>query len=163
MHFQNVPSSKVVSECVESFRTKALGKGVKLHMILPGDVPDVWADMEQIRHVFANLLSNALKYTESGGTITISAKADDEHVHFTISDTGSGIPMHYLPRIFDRFFRVPGQELDTGTGLGLAIVKEIVEAHSGTVSVESREGKGSIFTFNLSRADKISKDGSTYA
>ena len=71
-----------------------------------------------------------------------------------------GIPGKYLPRIFEQFFRVPEQGTETGAGLGLAIVKEIVEAHGGTVGVESSEGKGSTFTFTLRRADRISKEES---
>jgi NtrC-family two-component system sensor histidine kinase KinB len=125
---------------------------------LPGDMADVWADTQQIGHVFANLLSNALRYTDSGGKVTVSARTEEEQVQFSISDTGRGIPERYLPRIFDRFFRVPGQETESGIGLGLAIVKEIVEAHGGAVSVESREGEGSTFRFTLPRADKIAKE-----
>ena len=125
---------------------------------LPGDTPDVWADLPQIGHVFANLLSNALRYTDSGGTVSLSAKTDEEQVQFAVSDTGRGIPERYLPRIFDRFFRAPGQETESGIGLGLAIVKEIVEAHGGAVSAESREGEGSTFRFTLPRADKIAKE-----
>src|SRR5208337_3846645 len=106
-------------------------------------------------HVFANLISNALKYTPYQGTINISARADKEQVLFSVSDTGKGIPSQYLDRVFDRFFRVPGQDMKTGTGLGLAIVKEIVEAHGGTVGVESIVGIGSTFSFTLPRSDRI--------
>ena len=123
-------------------------------------MPEVWADVTRINHVFANLLSNALKYTPPGGKITLSAKADEERVQFSVSDTGRGIPSKYLPRIFEQFFRVPDQRKEAGAGLGLAIVKEIVEAHGGTIGVESHEGKGTTFTFTLRRADRISKEES---
>jgi signal transduction histidine kinase len=109
-----------------------------------------------MNHVFANLLSNALRYTSAGGRVTVQARPDEEWVHFSVSDTGRGIPSKYLPRIFEQFFRVPDQGTETGAGLGLAIVKEIVEAHGGTVGVESTEGKGSTFTFTLKRAGQIS-------
>jgi signal transduction histidine kinase len=135
---------------------------VELKTDLPDDLPDVLADTIQIAHVFANLLFNAMKYTDSGGMITLSAQADQEHVRFSVSDTGKGIPEEHLPKIFDRFFRVPGQEHETGTGLGLAIVKEIVEAHGGSVNVESRVGEGSTFCFTLPRADKVTTDGITH-
>ncbi len=144
----------MVAEAVESYRAAARQRGVELKTELPGDLPDVVADTLQIGHVFTNLLFNALKYTDSGGTITLSARADAEQVRFSLADTGKGIPADYLPRVFDRFFRVPGQEQETGIGLGLSIVKEIVEAHGGSVSVESREGEGSTFSFTLPRADK---------
>jgi signal transduction histidine kinase len=127
---------------------------------MPGDLPDVWVDMTRIGHVFGNLLSNALRYTPPGGKVTLSAKAEQKWVHFSVSDTGKGIPIKYLPRMFEQFFRVPDQETETGAGLGLAIVKEIVEAHGGTVSVDSQEGKGSTFTVTLRRADRISEDES---
>jgi len=120
---------------------------------VPEDLPYVWADPTRIAHVLANLLSNALKYTSPGGTVSLSAKEEGEFVRFRVSDTGIGIPDRYLPRIFEQFFRVPEQGPGTGAGLGLAIVKEIVEAHGGTVGVESREGAGSTFFFSLRRAD----------
>jgi signal transduction histidine kinase len=149
---------QLVLEGVEPFRAAARDRGVELVTDLPGDTPDVWADTQQIGHVFANLLSNALRYTDSGGAVTVSAKTEEEQVQFSVSDTGRGIPERDLPRIFDRFFRVPGQETESGIGLGLAIVKEIVEAHGGSVSVESRENEGSTFRFTLPRADKIAKE-----
>ena len=125
---------------------------------VPADAPEVWADETRIGHVFANLLSNALKYTPAGGTVTISATAEEKSVVFSISDTGRGIPEEYIARIFEPFFRVPEQGAGTGAGLGLAIAKEIVEAHGGTVGVESREGQGSRFTFTLRRSDVIPKE-----
>ena len=158
MEFHAVPPHQIVSETVESFRGAALGYGVKIHTLLPGDLPEVWADTMRIGHVFANLLSNALKYTASGDTVTVTAQVGEEQVEFSVSDTGKGIPEQYLSRIFDPFFRVPGQEADTGTGLGLSIVKEIVEAHGGTVAVKSKAGEGTIISFTLRRADKIAAD-----
>ena len=155
MEFHAVSARDIVTETIDSFRGTALGNGVKLHSILPGDMPDVLADTMRISHVFANLLSNALKYTASGDTVTVAAEVEEEQVRFSVSDTGQGIPEQYLVRIFDPFFRVPGQEADTGTGLGLSIVKEIVEAHGGTVEVKSRVGEGTSVSFALKRADKV--------
>ncbi|MBP2676704.1 MAG: signal transduction histidine kinase, partial [Deltaproteobacteria bacterium] len=86
------------------------------------------------------------------------AKAEGEFVRFQVSDTGVGIPEKYLPRIFEQFFRVPDQGTGTGVGLGLAIVKDIVEAHGGTVGVESREGMGCTFHFTLRRTDHSAID-----
>jgi signal transduction histidine kinase len=147
---------KVVLEGSEPYRSAARGQGVTLAVDVPEDLPEVLADPTRITHVFANLLSNALKYTLPGGRISLSAQAAEEVVQFKISDTGIGIPDRYLPRIFEQFFRVPDQGPGTGAGLGLAIVKEIVEAHGGTVGVESREGAGSTFLFSLRRADRSS-------
>ena len=156
--FRGVSPHSIVSEAVESFRRGAQDQGVSLSPEFQDDLPEVWADVTRINHVFGNLLSNALKYTPPGGKITLSAKADEEWVQFSVSDTGQGIPGKYLPRIFEQFFRVPEQGKETGAGLGLAIVKEIVEAHGGTVGVESHEGEGTTFTFTLRRADRISKE-----
>jgi signal transduction histidine kinase len=150
----------MVLEGVEPYRSAARDQGVSLTVDLPDDLPEVWADPTRITHVFANLLSNALKYTPPGGSISISAQEGEEVVRFQVSDTGIGIPDRYLPRIFEQFFRVPDQGPGTGAGLGLAIVKEIVEAHGGTVEVESREGAGSTFFFSLRRADRTPKEGS---
>jgi signal transduction histidine kinase/HAMP domain-containing protein len=158
--FHAVSPHSMVSEVVESFRRAAQDQGVSLSLEFPDDLPEVWADVTRINHVFGNLLSNALKYTPPGGKITLSAKADEERVQFSVSDTGRGIPSKYLLRIFEQFFRVPDQRKEVGAGLGLAIVKEIVEAHGGTIGVESHEGKGTTFTITLRRADRISKEES---
>lgn len=153
MELSPISPGRMVAESVETYRNAARDGGVSLVVVLPDVLPRVSIDPAQISHVFANLLSNALKYTPPGGTISVSAKEEGEFVRFQISDTGAGIPERYLPRIFEQFFRVPGQRSGTGVGLGLAIVKEIVEAHGGTVGVESREGAGSTFRFSLRIAD----------
>ena len=152
----------MVFEALEPFQMDFKDRGVTLGTEVPSDLPEVWADTARMNHVFANLLSNALRYTPPGGKVTVLARADEEWVHFSVSDTGKGIPSQYLARIFEQFFRVPDQGDETGAGLGLAIVKEIVEAHGGTVKVESRLGEGSTFTFTLRRADLSSKGGDAF-
>jgi signal transduction histidine kinase len=152
---------RMVLEGLEPYRSAARDQGVTLGADVPEELPNVWADPTRIAHVFANLLSNALKYTLPGGSISISARAEEEVVRFQVSDTGIGIPDRYLPRIFEQFFRVPDQGPGTGAGLGLAIVKEIVVAHGGTVGVESREGAGSTFLFSLRRTDRKSMEART--
>jgi NtrC-family two-component system sensor histidine kinase KinB len=158
MELRPVPPQAMVSEAVEQYRNAARDGGVSLAVALPEDLPRVWVDPSRIAHVFANLLSNALKYTLPGGTISVSAMEEGEFVRVRVSDTGVGIPERYLPRIFEQFFRVPEQGPGTGVGLGLAIVKDIVEAHGGTVGVESREGTGSTFQFTLRIADHSAKE-----
>ena len=128
-------------------------RGVSLVTEIPDDLPEVRVDTVRMSYAFANLLSNALRYTPPGGRVTVRAVADEAWVHFSVSDTGKGIPSQYLGRIFEQFFRVPEQGDEMGVGLGLAIVKEIVEAHGGRVKVESHLGEGSTFTFTLKRAD----------
>ncbi len=158
MDLSPLSPQKVVLEGLEPYRSAARDQGVTLAVDVPEELPNVWADPTRIAHVFANLLSNALKYTPPGGSISISAQSEKEVVRFKVSDTGIGIPGTYLPRIFEQFFRVPDQGQGTGAGLGLAIVKEIVEAHGGTVGVESRESAGSTFLFSLRRTDRTSME-----
>lgn len=144
-----VQPSDLVRECIDPFMTEARDKGINLVNAVERDLPPVLADMEKIRHVFMNLITNAIRFTLPGGTVTVRARTDDGAVFFSIEDTGSGIPESDLPHVFDPFFRVPGQEGKSGAGLGLAIVKEIVAAHGGNVSAESRVGNGSIIGFTL--------------
>jgi len=158
MDLRTVPPIDLVSRGIEAYRPAARDGGVSLVVDLPATLPQVWVDPARVAHVFANLLSNALKFTPPGGKVTLSAKAEGEFVRFQVSDTGVGIPEKYLPRIFEQFFRVPDQGPGTGVGLGLAIVKDIVEAHGGTVGVESREGKGSTFHFTLRTADQSASE-----
>jgi NtrC-family two-component system sensor histidine kinase KinB len=158
MNFRKVSPHSMVFEALEPFQMDFKDRNVMLGTELQDDLPEVWADTARMNHVFANLLSNALRYTPPGGKVTVLGKADEERVYLSVSDTGRGIPSEYLARIFEQFFRVPDQGAETGAGLGLAIVKEIVEAHGGTVKVESRLGEGSTFTFTLKRADLASKE-----
>jgi two-component system phosphate regulon sensor histidine kinase PhoR len=97
------------------------------------------------------LVSNAIKYTPDGGAVTIEMHADGDYVKTVVRDTGIGISEEDLPRIFDKFARVKSEKTRgiVGTGLGLAIVKNILEAHLGSISVESEEGKGTVFTVLL--------------
>ena len=154
MEFQAVAPNSIQIEALEPFRRATHDQGVSLSIEVPGDLPEVWADSTRIYYVIGNLLSNALRYTPPGGKITFSAQTEEKEVRFSIADTGKGIPSQYLPRIFEQFFRVPGQEKESGAGLGLAIVKEIIEAHGGTVGVESQEGQGSTFSFTLRRVEQ---------
>ncbi len=156
LEFQAVSPHLLIMDALEPFQRAAQDQGVSLNIELRGDLPDAWVDRSRISHVFSNLLSNALKYTPPGGKISLAARAEEEWVRFLISDTGAGIPSPYLLKVFEPFFRVPDRGKETGAGLGLAIVKEIVEAHGGTVNVESQEGKGSTFSFTLRRADRTS-------
>jgi signal transduction histidine kinase len=157
MDLRPISPHEMVVEQVDLFRSAAKDRGLTLEMEMPDDLPEVQADTTRIGHVLGNLLSNAIKYTSPGGEIRISAEASEGKVCFRVSDTGRGIPAAYLDRVFEQFFRVPDQDGGEGEGLGLAITKEIVEAHGGTIGVESTEGQGSTFTFCLQRADEVSR------
>ena len=158
MNFRKISPRSLVFEAIEPFQMDFKDRGVTLGTEIPDDLPEVWADTARMNHVFANLLSNALRYTPPGGKVTVLGKADEEWVQFSVADTGKGIPNQYLTRVFEQFFQVPDQGAQTGAGLGLAIVKEIVEAHGGTIKVESRLGEGSTFSFTLKRVDLASNE-----
>jgi len=153
MEIKSVRPQELVFESVEPFRSVAIDRGLTLEVHAPDDLPDVLADPVMVSQVFANLLSNAVKYSDPGGLVRIQVTSSEDAVQFSVSDTGRGIPGQYLKKILENFFRVPGQTNQSGLGLGLSIVQEIVEAHGGTVTVESRESEGSIFVFSLKRSD----------
>ena len=114
-------------------------------------IPKVLADRDRLKQVFVNLLDNAIKFNKDGGKIIFKADVLGNQVKVSVEDTGIGIPEKAIPRIFERFFRVDQARSREagGTGLGLAIAKHIIEAHSGTVSCESKLGEGSQFSFTL--------------
>jgi signal transduction histidine kinase len=112
--------------------------------------PPIAADAERLAHALDNLLVNAATYTEEGGRITLSARpTPDGCVVLSVRDSGVGIPSEYVPHVFEKFFRIPGQTRGQGTGLGLAIVREIVAAHGGQVSCVSEPGQGAEFRMLL--------------
>jgi signal transduction histidine kinase len=148
------PAERMARDAVEPLEAAYHDRGVALDVNIPAGTPPVMVDPFRIDHVFSNLLTNALKFTDPGGHVRITADTEDEFVRFSIEDTGLGIPQEYLPKVFDRFFRVPRDNQSAGAGLGLAIAKEIVEAHGGTITVHSKEGEGSQFSFTLQRADQ---------
>jgi two-component system sensor histidine kinase ResE len=107
-------------------------------------------DADRLAQVFTNLLDNALKHTSAGGSVTLSASVVAEGVMITVKDSGPGIPAEDISRIFERFYQVDKSRAHAeGLGLGLAITKEIVEAHGGSVSVESQVGHGAKFRVRL--------------
>jgi signal transduction histidine kinase len=112
------------------------------------------ADPVALRQALGNLVENAVRYTPSGGTITIFSRIEDHGISVGVRDTGAGIPPEHLPRIFERFYRVdPARSRAAGgTGLGLAIVKHLVEAHGGRVRAESQVGRGTTISLFFPRA-----------
>lgn len=153
-----VSPRQVLIDVTESIRPSFVDRGVSLTLDIPGDIPDVLADRWRLEIIFANLLSNGLKFTSPGGEVKVSARADGDAVEFTVDDTGLGIPEDCLPHIFEKFFKVPGRSgLQSNTGLGLAIVKEILEAHGSSIHVTSAPGKGTRFTFSLNTVARAAK------
>lgn len=119
----------------------------QIHLVLPNSI-FMYADLYKVEHICYNLLSNALKYTDEGGNITVKAENFDGMVQICVEDTGKGIPKEDIKHIFDRFYQVQNSNKE-GTGIGLAIVKSFTELQGGTVKVESVYGKGSKFIVTL--------------
>jgi len=124
-------------------------KRLSLEMNLDESLPELLGDKPQLERVFWNLFGNAIKFTPAGGRITVTSSRDDGHIFVSIRDSGIGIPRDELPLLFSQFKRLKGSAKIEGTGLGLFIVKTIVEAHKGTVQVESLDGQGSTFTVRV--------------
>ena len=141
----------VLAEAAEGVRQVAEGQGVSLAVSGTGDLPQVVGDRGQLVSAVANLLDNAVKYSDAGSSVEVGAKASGGWVEVTVRDEGIGIPGRDLERIFERFYRVDrARSRETGgTGLGLAIVRHVASNHGGEVLVESREGEGSTFTLRL--------------
>ena len=138
----------VLAEVAEDFMPLAAEKEVELQIVYPPADLCAIADRDRLRQVFSNLVGNALKFTPSGGRITISAAQVGEGVRFAVADTGQGISPEQLARVFDRFWQASRTD-GRGVGLGLSIAKGIVEAHGGQMSVSSEPGKGSTFEFTV--------------
>lgn len=152
LKLQPARPAAIIEQAVQAVQFQAQQKNITLHTNLPVDLPAVQADTEKTSWVIINFLTNAIRYSPDTSFIDIAAYQKDNKVFFTVTDYGRGIDEKYLPRIFDRYFKVPGTHERNGTGLGLAISKEFIEAQGGAIWVKSRIGEGSLFGFHLSQA-----------
>lgn len=140
----------IIEDSVKQFYRQAEQNRVTLDFDVDENLPKVFADYEKITWVLNNLISNALKYTNAGDTITVNAGVKGEKMQISVKDSGAGIPLEYQERIFDKFVQVKGNDLEVrGTGLGLAVVKGIIDAHEEKIWCESKIDSGSSFTFTL--------------
>jgi PAS domain S-box-containing protein len=139
----------VLRDMVSVFTQESASHVIRLEGL--DDLPAIHADTERLCQVLANLLSNAIKFSPHGGEVTVGARAQGTQVLVWVADHGLGIPPEAVPQLFSKFYRVEHHETRhiRGTGLGLALVKEIVEAHNGSVWVESVLGQGSTFFFTV--------------
>jgi len=149
---QPVEMATVLTEAVERLRPQAEKQGLSLSLEVAPNLPPVIGDAERLERAAVNVIHNALKFTPSGGSVHVSAGLADSGVTVRVSDTGVGIAPEDLPRIFERFYKADRARGSGGTGLGLAVVKHTVEAHGGTVSVQSELGHGSTFSFSIPAA-----------
>jgi signal transduction histidine kinase len=141
-----------LAELESTFRVLAIQRGIRFHVERGTRLPDqvVW-DEDRVSEVLGNLLSNAFKFTERGGTVELSVFSSDGTVQMHVRDTGAGIPPANVPYIFEKFFQADNQASASakGTGLGLAIAKSIVTAHGGSIAVDSTPGVGTTFSLVL--------------
>jgi signal transduction histidine kinase len=150
LHFDDVDVAEVVGDAVESASALARSRTIEFRSEL-ADVPVVTGDKERLSQLVGNLISNALKFTPAGGTVTARTFTDGDNAVIDVSDTGIGIPEAEQSRLFQRFFRssTATDQAIPGTGLGLAISRAIAEAHGGTISVRSQPGAGTSFRVEL--------------
>jgi two-component system phosphate regulon sensor histidine kinase PhoR len=146
---EKVAMNQVIDEVFRQLQPFAERRGVTVRTETPANLPLVMADRDRIRQVVVNLLHNAIKFSKQGGSVMVAARAEYRSVVVTVTDTGIGISKDDLPHVFERFFKADKARSGEGTGLGLAIAKHIVQAHGGSIWVESEEGKGATFGFRL--------------
>jgi two-component system phosphate regulon sensor histidine kinase PhoR len=152
MSFRYFKINELISQVVQENKQIAENKNLTLSFMPSKDDLEVFGDKEKLKQVLVNLILNAIKYTEKG-KVEVLIEEENRHAKVIVKDTGIGIPENYLDRIFERFFRIDKARSRSqgGTGLGLAIVKHIIEAHNSKVSVQSKEGEGSEFSFLLKK------------
>ena len=144
----DVGVAPLVAAVVESMGAAASRRGVVLRTTVAAGLPALRADRSQLERVLVNLVDNALKATPGGGTVTLAAEPQADHVALSVRDTGRGIAADDLPRLFERFSRAPDAP-DGGAGLGLFIARRIVEAHGGRIWALSEPGRGALFSFTI--------------
>jgi len=151
LSFANVDVTRLLSEIAKNVQPAASDRGLELSLSLPVEPVRAFVDADRLQQVFHNLLENAMRYTEPGGTIRLALTAAPDEARMEVSDTGIGIPAGDLPYVFERFFRSDRarRAYAGGSGLGLSIVRWIVEAHKGSVSIESATGKGTTVTVTI--------------
>jgi signal transduction histidine kinase len=142
----------LIANAIARIEPQFADKQIHLSATVAPGLPNVQADTDRILQVLMNLLGNALRYTPSGGTVTVTAERDAANVLFNVSDTGIGVAPDHLPHLFERFYRVDKARARAlgGSGIGLTIAKALVEAHDGHIWASSPGlGQGATFSFTL--------------
>ena len=147
----NVVTDRLIQHCVNDVQAMATSKQITLQTNYHPKMPTIYADREKIAVVTNNILSNAIKYTPENGTVFVETNVDDNFIYLKVTDTGLGIAVEDIERIFDKFYRVDRKETAEipGTGLGLAIAREIVTLHGGVINVTSEMNKGTEMLIKL--------------
>jgi two-component system sensor histidine kinase/response regulator len=148
--FKPVSIELVIAKAIDSIQPQAMRKDIEIVPSIIKPVSDIFGDEGTLVEVIVNLLSNAVKYSRVGSKITVVAEEKEDKIHVSVTDTGVGIAKEDLPYIFEMFYTgKSGQPAERGCGMGLAICRRIIEAHQGSITVESEPGTGSIFTIFL--------------
>jgi len=151
-----IQMNEVAEDVVGEQKVVAGEKNLRMSLELEKDLKPVIGDQGQMHRALANLVSNAIKFTPSGGSITVTSQNGKDNVSLQVKDTGPGIAKEDLPSLFTEYKRLKSAETTTGAGLGLFIVKTIVEAHNGAVEVKSDAGSGTTFTIKVPTTDRQS-------
>jgi PAS domain S-box-containing protein len=148
---EHLDLTEILQRTVELMQPQAQDKNIALHVKTEDHLPLIIGNKSSVEAMFINLISNAIKYTPSGGQVNVEMSENAQNVQIDVSDTGIGVEDEDFPRIFDKFYRVRSEITKniSGTGLGLSIVKSVVDAHRGAINVESKVGKGTTFTVLL--------------
>ena len=141
--------NELMDEVIARLSPQADRQRISISREFASDLPSVPADKNRVQQVAANLVHNAIKFTPAGGEIVITTRVIEGSVVIDIADTGIGIPKEELSRVFERFYKGDKARTGEGTGMGLAIAKHVIEAHGGSIWVQSAEGKGAAFSFSL--------------
>ena len=144
-----VPPIELLNHASKRMQLQTERAGLSLRVECSEDLPAISIDTQRLEQVLVNLIHNAVKFTKPGGEVVLFAGTGTGEIRCGVRDTGIGIPVDDVPRIFERFYRVDKSRTGSGTGLGLSIAKHIVEAHGGRIWAESEEGKGSTFFFTI--------------
>jgi signal transduction histidine kinase len=149
LKLQAADPGTIVEQAVRAVMFQAQQKQVHIRASVTQGLPNIQADVEKTSWVLINFLTNAIKYSPEESNVEVAAYQKQDKVEFIVRDQGNGIEEKYLPRIFERYFKVPGTHDRNGTGLGLSISKEFIEAQGGHIWVNSRIGEGSQFGFSF--------------
>jgi two-component system phosphate regulon sensor histidine kinase PhoR len=149
LKLEPVDINSLLEDVITRFAPQVERHRLSVRKELANDLPTVSADKDRVRQVISNIFHNAIKFTDAGGTITVASRLNHDSVTVDITDTGRGIARSDLPHIFERFYKADRARSGSGTGMGLAIAKHVIEAHGGSISVSSEEGKGSRFSFDF--------------
>ena len=150
----DVAPAPLVEAALQAMRTLAESSGLSLAASYQEPLPRVSADPERVTQLLSNLVGNSIKFTAAGGRVEVLVQPHGDGVIVSVSDTGEGIPEEQLPHVFERFYQVSGSRTGSrhGAGLGLPIARGIVEAHGGTIAIESKPGRGTTVRFTLPAA-----------